>query len=188
MNPSQRHRRFLLGDLPHQKHQPMTSPPSLSQRVRTPNGDAQSMTCPTQSMSPAPDPNFSATHDPTSSFDGYASHSSPSSLSPERFLELTTLRAPGAMILERLDEQLESALHGPNGSTFVDDPPRRLLLSLQVLQVANSNAVKERFLFRSTISLLSRCHQASEVASLRRFKSKVLFVNVWPLSRANEVL
>jgi hypothetical protein len=37
--------------------------------------------------------------------------------------------------------------HGPNGSTFVDDPPRRLLLSSQVLQVANSNTVKDRFLF-----------------------------------------
>jgi len=122
-------------------------PPFIEPRVRTPNGDAQSMTYPTQSMSPAPDPNSSATPDPTSSLDGYASQSSPSSSSPERFLEPTTLRTPGAMILERLDEQLGSASRGPNGSTFVDDPPRRLLLSSQVLQVANSNTVKDRFLF-----------------------------------------
>jgi hypothetical protein len=51
------------------------------------------------------------------------------------------------MILERLDEQLGNGLRGSNGSTFVDDPPRRLLLSSQVLQVANSNTVKDRFLF-----------------------------------------
>ena len=116
-------------------------------RVRTPNGDAQSMTYPTQSMSPAPDPNSSATPDPMSSLDGYASQSSPSSSSPERFLEPTTLHTPGVMILKRLDKQLGSGSRGPNGSTFVDDPPRRLLLSSRVLQVANSNTVKDRFLF-----------------------------------------
>ena len=51
------------------------------------------------------------------------------------------------MILERLDELLGYGSRGPNGSTFVDDPPRKLLLSSQVLQVANSNTVKDRFLF-----------------------------------------
>jgi len=122
-------------------------PPFIEPRVRTPNGDIQSMTYPIQSMSPAPDPNSSATPDPTSSLDGYATQSSPSSSSPERALEPTTLRTPGAMILERLDEQLGNGSRGPNGSTFVDDPPRRLLLSSQVLQVANSNTVKDRFVF-----------------------------------------
>lgn len=116
-------------------------------RVRTSNGDAQSVTYPTQPMSPAPDPNSSATPDPTSSLDDYASQSSPSSSSPERILEPTTSRTPGAMILERLDEQMGSGSRGPSGSTFVDDPPRRMLLSSQVLQVANANTVKDRFLF-----------------------------------------
>jgi hypothetical protein len=51
------------------------------------------------------------------------------------------------MILERLDELLGYGSRGPTGSTFVDDPPRKLLLSSQVLQVANSNTVKDRFLF-----------------------------------------
>jgi hypothetical protein len=51
------------------------------------------------------------------------------------------------MILERLDELLGYGSRGPTGSAFVDDPPRRLLLSSQVLQVANSNTVKDRFLF-----------------------------------------
>ncbi|KAH9176580.1 hypothetical protein EDB89DRAFT_2112571 [Lactarius sanguifluus] len=72
---------------------------------------------------------------------------SPSSTSPERFLEPTTSRTPGTMILERLDEILGHGSRGSDGSPFVDDPPRKLLLSSQVLQVANSNTVKDRFLF-----------------------------------------
>jgi serine/arginine repetitive matrix protein 2 len=111
------------------------------------NGDAQSETYPAQSMSPAPDPNSSATPDPTSSLDDYASQSSPSSSSPERFLEPPTSRTPGTMILERLDEMLGPVSRGSDGSPFVDDPPRKLLLSSQVFQVANSNTVKDRFLF-----------------------------------------
>ncbi|KAI9461283.1 hypothetical protein BJY52DRAFT_219516 [Lactarius psammicola] len=115
--------------------------------VHASNGDAQSEMYPAQSMSPAPDPNSSATPDPTSSLDDYASQSSPSSTSPERFLEPTTSRTPGTMILERLDEILGSGSRGSDSSPFVDDPPRKLLLSSQVLQVANSNTVKDRFLF-----------------------------------------
>jgi hypothetical protein len=70
--------------------------------------------------------------------------SSPSSLSPERFLERTSLRT-GTMILERLDELLLGhGSRGPAGSALVDDPPRKLLLSSQVLQMANSNTVKDR--------------------------------------------
>ena len=111
------------------------------------NGDAQSETYPAQSMSPAPDPNSSATPDPTSSLDDYASQSSPSSSSPERFLETPASRTPGTMILERLDEMLGPGSRGSDGSPFVDDPPRKLLLSSQVFQVANSNTVKDRFLF-----------------------------------------
>lgn len=111
------------------------------------NGDAQSETYPAQSMSPAPDPNSSATPDPTSSLDDYASQSSPSSSSPERILEPITSRTPGTMILERLDEILGHGSRGSDGSPFVDDPPRKLLLSSQVFQVANSNTVKDRFLF-----------------------------------------
>ena len=110
-------------------------------------GDAQSETYLAQSLSPAPDPNSSATPDPTSSLDDYASQSSPASSSPERFLEPTTSRTPGTMILERLDEMLGQGSRGSDGSPFVDDPPRKLLLSSQVFQVANSNTVKDRFLF-----------------------------------------
>ena len=121
-------------------------PPYDSPRVHTSNGDAQSVTYPAQSISPAPD-NSSATPDPTSSLDGYASQSSPSSSSPERFLESTNSRTPRTMILDRLDVLLGNRSRGPTGTPFVDDPPRRLLLSSQVLQVANSNTVKDRFLF-----------------------------------------
>jgi len=122
-------------------------PPFDDPRVRASNGDAQSVTYPSQSISPALDPNSSATPDPTSSLDDYASQSSPSSSSPERHLEPTISRTPGSMILERLDDQLGQGSRSPTGSPFVDDPPRKLLLSSQVLQVANSNTVKDRFLF-----------------------------------------
>lgn len=116
---------------------------------RVANGDTPFVTYPTQSVSPVPDPTTSsATPDPTSSLDDYASQSSPSSSSPERFLERKSLRKPGTMILERLDELLlGNGSRGPAGSGFVDDPPRKLLLSSQVLQVVNSNTVKDRFLF-----------------------------------------
>ncbi len=129
-------------ETPAHDKQPHDTPHAL-----TSIGDAQSETYPAQSMSPAPDPNSSATPDPTSSLDDYASHSSPSSSSPERFLEPTTSRTPGAMILEQLDEFLGHGSRGSDVSPFVDDPPRKLLLSSQVLQVANSNTVKDRFLF-----------------------------------------
>ena len=118
-------------------------------RVHTSNGDMPFVTYPTQPASPVPDPTTSsATPDPTSSLDDYASQSSPSSSSPERFLERKSLRTPGTMILERLDELLlGQGSRGPAGSALVDDPPRKLLLSSQVLQVVNSNTVKDRFLF-----------------------------------------
>ena len=66
------------------------SDPVVSVSCPYANGDG-TMTYPTQSMSPAPDPNSSATPDPTSSLDGYAIQSSPLSSSPERFLEPTAL-------------------------------------------------------------------------------------------------
>jgi serine/arginine repetitive matrix protein 2 len=122
-------------------------PPFGKPRAHTSSSDTPSVTYPTQPASPVPDPTSSATPDPTSSLDDYASQSSPSSSSQERFLERTSLRTPGMTILERLDELLGHGSRGPTSSTFVDDPPRKLLLSSQVLQVANSNTVKDRFLF-----------------------------------------
>ncbi|KAH9013745.1 hypothetical protein EDB85DRAFT_2076558 [Lactarius pseudohatsudake] len=89
------------------------------------NGDAHSETYPTQSMSPAPDPNSSAT--------------------PRSDVIVRRLRQP--ILALRLDEILGHGSRGSDGSPFVDDPPRKLLLSSQVLQVANSNTVKDRFLF-----------------------------------------
>ncbi|KAI0268680.1 hypothetical protein BC834DRAFT_866706 [Gloeopeniophorella convolvens] len=117
---------------------------------RASNGDAHYAASPAHqlhSMSPAPDANSSATPDPTSSLDDYASQSSPSSpSSPERSPPIVS-RTPSSMVLERLDEMLGRGSRGPSGGSLVDDPPRKLLLSSQVLQVANSNTVKDRFLF-----------------------------------------
>ena len=66
--------------------------------VHTPNGDTL-VTYP-KSISPALDPTLYAIPDPTLSLDSYATQSSPSSSSPERFLKWTSLHTPGAMILE----------------------------------------------------------------------------------------
>jgi hypothetical protein len=53
---------------------------------------------------------------------------------PEHDLERTSLRKPGTMILKRLDEVLLGhGSRGPAGSGFVDDPPGKLLLLLEVL-------------------------------------------------------
>ena len=137
-----RHRKFPLGALRRLRHQPLTG--------RTSNGDTPFVTYPMQSISPVPDPPTSSatTPDPTSPMDYYASQSSPSLSSPERILKRSSLRTPGTMILERLDELLLGhGLRGPAGSALVDDPPRKLLLSSQVLQVANSNTVKDHFPF-----------------------------------------
>jgi serine/arginine repetitive matrix protein 2 len=49
-------------------------------------------------------------------------------------------------MLERLDTLLGNGSRGLAGTAF-DNPPRKLLLSSQVFQVANSNTVKDRFLF-----------------------------------------
>jgi serine/arginine repetitive matrix protein 2 len=87
------------------------------------------------------------TPDPASSLDDYASKFSPSLSSLERTCSCT----PGTTILKRLDGLLLEVLGhgscGPASSALVDDPPRRLLLLLQVLQMANSNTVKVHFLF-----------------------------------------
>ena len=75
--------------------------------IHTSNGDTPFVTYPMQSISPVPDPpTSSATLDPASSLDDYASQSSPSSSSLKHLLERSSLHTPGMMILERLDELL----------------------------------------------------------------------------------
>lgn len=49
--------------------------------------------------------------------------------------------------MERLEEMLGRGQKSPIWPSAIDDPPRRLLLAAPVLQVVNSDTVKDRFLF-----------------------------------------
>ncbi|WVR06285.1 hypothetical protein IAU60_003315 [Kwoniella sp. DSM 27419] len=50
-------------------------------------------------------------------------------------------------VLSRMDEVLAMGPDDPARPDILDDPPRKLLLSTQVLQVVNVNTVKDRYLF-----------------------------------------
>ncbi|KAH8119643.1 hypothetical protein DFH11DRAFT_1566213 [Phellopilus nigrolimitatus] len=108
--------------------------------------DARHLSAP---MSSSVDPS-SATPDPASSEESpsQSSHRSRSSMdsiySPE---ESVTVSAQAAGILERLDQVLRSEFHNRLWTSALNTPPRRLLLSSPMLQVANCNTVKDRFLF-----------------------------------------
>ncbi|KAI0315140.1 hypothetical protein OF83DRAFT_1174122 [Amylostereum chailletii] len=114
--------------------------------ANSPNGDVQYVAYPEAMPSP-PDITSSTTPDPMSSMDEYPIRSSSSTLSSERLPEPALVQSQGAIVLERLDEALQGGSRGPNGAAFIEDPPRKLLLSSPVLQVANVNTVKDRFLF-----------------------------------------
>ncbi|KAM6502207.1 hypothetical protein JOM56_002184 [Amanita muscaria] len=97
------------------------------------------------------DPHSSATPDPVSSLSDYPAPTSESSsrTSSNSFL----VGAHGAQVLQRLEECIAQ---NPRVSflSAVDDPPRKLILSSPVLQVVNSNTVKDRLLFLFTDVLI----------------------------------
>ncbi|TFK44780.1 hypothetical protein BDQ12DRAFT_594313 [Crucibulum laeve] len=99
-----------------------------------------------------PDPLLSPTPDLSSSLSDYPAHSTSESSSTTSS-QYSLIGAPqGSVILDRLDEGL-----GPRRSTltpFIDDPPRKQILSSPVLQVVNPNIVKDRFLFLFTDLLI----------------------------------
>lgn len=102
-----------------------------------------------------PEPPSSTTPDPQSSLDEFPDRSTSESLSSD-------MSSPGspalaahdptraAVIMERLDEALSRGSKSSIWPIAIDDPPRKLVLSSPVLQVANSNTVKDRFLFLFT--------------------------------------
>jgi serine/arginine repetitive matrix protein 2 len=94
-----------------------------------------------------PAPPSSATPDPQSSMDDYHSRSgsaSLSTLSSHPVIDATKSGSQDSSILDLMDECLGRA---DSSLPPIEDPPRRLLLSSPVLQVVNSNTVKDRFLF-----------------------------------------
>ncbi|KAL5484779.1 hypothetical protein ACEPAI_7421 [Sanghuangporus weigelae] len=110
--------------------------------------ESRHMSVPLSSHDPS-----SATPDPASSEESpsQSSQRSTSSLgslySPEEVVETTPKAAD---ILQRLDQVLHAEYHNRLWSSALNTPPRRLLLSSPMLQVANCNTVKDRFLFLFT--------------------------------------
>ena len=100
-----------------------------------------------------PDPPSSTTPDPQSSLDDFptqsTSESFSSTMSSSHHSPDPAPNEPsaGAIIMERLDEVLGRGSKSSLWPSAIDDPPRKLILSSPVLQVANANTVKDRFLF-----------------------------------------
>ncbi|KAL4074109.1 hypothetical protein J3A83DRAFT_4357950 [Scleroderma citrinum] len=92
-----------------------------------------------------PEPASSATPEPWSSLSDYPQPTTSESSSNTSSRDSDDL-AKGAMIMERLNEIIG---RGPRSSAWpnvIDEPPRKLILAAPVLQVVNSNTVKDRFL------------------------------------------
>ncbi|GBE81565.1 hypothetical protein SCP_0312940 [Sparassis crispa] len=100
-----------------------------------------------------PDPPSSTTPDPQSSLDDFPTQSTSESfcdtLSSSHHSPDPPAKEPGeaAIIMDRLDEMLERGSKNSFWPTVIDDPPRKLIQCSPVLQVANANTVKDRFLF-----------------------------------------
>ncbi|KAI0093390.1 hypothetical protein BDY19DRAFT_990034 [Irpex rosettiformis] len=101
-------------------------------------------------LSSPPELLSSTTPDPLSSLDEYPTLStsdsqSSSSDSPGMHHPLQTDKA--GVIMARLEEALGRGSKSSIWPIAIDDPPRKLVLCSPVLQVANANTVKDRFLF-----------------------------------------
>ncbi|TFK85563.1 hypothetical protein K466DRAFT_551902 [Polyporus arcularius HHB13444] len=100
-----------------------------------------------------PDPPSSTTPDPQSSLDDFPTRSTSESFSSTMSSShhspdpAPNELSAGAIIMERLDEVLGRGSKSSLWPSAIDDPPRKLILSSPVLQVANANTVKDRFLF-----------------------------------------
>ena len=119
--------------------------------ANSPNGEAQYALYPSRHDDPtvplpSPPDLTSTTPDPMSSLDEYPIRSSTSTLSSDRS-PAVMVQSQSSVVLERLDEMLNRGSKGPSEASLIDDPPRQLVWSSAVLQVANSNTVKDRFLF-----------------------------------------
>ncbi|KAI8994088.1 hypothetical protein BD414DRAFT_457527 [Trametes punicea] len=107
-----------------------------------------------------PDPPSSTTPDPQSSLDDFPTRSTSESFSSTMSSSQHSPDPPaqepsmGAVIMERFEEMLARDSRSSLWPSVLDDPPRKLVLSSPVLQVANANTVKDRFLFLFTDILM----------------------------------
>ncbi|KAI0666691.1 hypothetical protein C8Q78DRAFT_983930 [Trametes maxima] len=111
-----------------------------------------------------PDPPSSTTPDPQSSLDDFPTRSTSESFSSAMSSSQHSPDPPaqessaGAVIMERFEEVIGRGSKSSTGPSALDDPPRKLVLSSPVLQVANANTVKDRFLFLFTDILIIAKH------------------------------
>ncbi|KZT26792.1 hypothetical protein NEOLEDRAFT_1177372 [Neolentinus lepideus HHB14362 ss-1] len=105
--------------------------------------DLQSVSSPPDAPSTTPEPFSSVDEYPTrTTSESSSAFSSNAPSSPRE-----EFNSQGAVVLERLDEMLGRGPRSPMWANVTDEPPRKLIQSSAVLQVANSNTVKDRFLF-----------------------------------------
>ncbi|KIJ67920.1 hypothetical protein HYDPIDRAFT_148021 [Hydnomerulius pinastri MD-312] len=93
-----------------------------------------------------PEPGPSSTPEPWSSLSDYPPPTTSES-SSNTSSQYSEYPSKGAVIMERLNEMIGRGPRTPVWPSVIDDPPRKLLLAAPVLQVVNSNTVKDRFLF-----------------------------------------
>lgn len=93
-----------------------------------------------------PEPAPSSTPEPWSSLSDYPPPTTSES-SSNTSSQYSDFPSKSVVIMERLDEMLGRGPKSPVWPSAIDDPPRKLLLAAPVLQVVNSDTVKDRFLF-----------------------------------------
>lgn len=93
-----------------------------------------------------PEPAPPSTPEPWSSLSDYPPPTTSES-SSNTSSQYSEFPSKSAVIMERLDEMLGRGPKSPIWPSAIDDPPRKLLLAAPVLQVVNSDTVKDRFLF-----------------------------------------
>lgn len=106
-----------------------------------PHSDYNIFPSPSEPPSSTPDPQSSLSEYPTRSTSHSFSSMSSSRHSPEGY------DSKASLFMERLEDVLGRGSKNPEWPNDVEVPPRKLILSSHVLQVANANTVKDRFLF-----------------------------------------
>ncbi|KAK7687142.1 hypothetical protein QCA50_009645 [Cerrena zonata] len=154
MQPSKSSEMFNDRQPPHASPQflshsdtPITPPPDPQIHLDVPHynlyphSDYAVFPSPSEPPSSTPDPQSSLSEYPTRSTSESFSSMSSSRHSPEG---QTDYVSKAAVFMERLEDVLSRS---SKSSDDIEVPPRKLILSSHVLQVANANTVKDRFLF-----------------------------------------
>ncbi|KAK7472795.1 hypothetical protein VKT23_000903 [Stygiomarasmius scandens] len=126
---------------------PLKSLPSSDSGSQFPMSDTTTSAFPSP-----PDIVSSTTPDPSSSLSDYPAHTTSDSSSSSTSSRYSGEHPgyQGSVVLERLEENLARGSRSPMWLAAIEEPPRKVIVSSPVLQVANSNTVKDRFLFLFT--------------------------------------